>query len=234
MSDLLASLLVAKSNSSQESFHSSSSQPPPSSGPVARSLSPDVNPPASSQTQASAFQDAGFPVYDIDLYLAEPKDAASSTPAPHKRSSSQHESTQVVSNQVEPVPLGSKTRYHVAALNTLCQAKGLTLVFEIDGLVDFGGVVKIGGTTVTSGERWRSKKDAKEGLAEKGLDVAKTMDVKGKQYETSGEAGKNWVGMLLGESTNLGQRHGFYLQPTLFIDRERAGKKHAKVGVILL
>ena len=220
MSDLLASLLVAKSNSSQESFHSSCSQPPPSSGPIARSLSPDVNPPASSQTQASAFRNAGFPVYDIDLYLADPKDAASSTLAPNKRSSPPHESTQVVSNQLAPVPLGSKTRYHVAALNTLCQTKGLPLVFEIDGLVDFGGVVKIGGTTVTSEERWRSKKDAKEGLAEKGLEVAKTMDVKGMRYETSGEAGKNWIGMLLGESIILGQRYGFYLQPILLIDRE--------------
>ena len=109
----------------------------------------------------------------------------------------------MVSNQLEPVSLGSKTRYHVTALNLLCQSKGLTLVFEIDGLVDFGGVVKIGGTTVTSEERWRSKKDAREGLAEKGLDVAKTMDVKGKQDETSGEAGKNWIGVLLGESVNL-------------------------------
>ena len=213
MSDLLASLLVAKSNSSQESFHSSCSQPPPSSGPAATSLSPDVNPPASSQTQASPFHDAGFPVYDIDTYLADPKNAASSTPALNKRSSSQHKSTRVVSNPLEPVPLGSKTRHHVAALNTLCQAKGLPLVFEIDGVVDFGGVLKIGGTTVTSEERWRSKKDAKEGLAEKGLDIVKTMDAKGKQVktmdakgkqsETSGEAVKNWVGMLLGESINL-------------------------------
>ena len=203
MSDLLASLLVAKSNSSQESFQSSCSQPPPSSGPVATSLSPDVNPPASSQTQASASQDAGFPVYDIDLYLADPENAASSTPAPNKRGSSQHKSTQVVSNPLEPVSLGSKTSHHVAALTTLCQAKGITAVFEIDGVMDFGGVLKIDGTTVTSEERWRSKKDAKEGLAEKGLDVVKTMDAKRKQSETSGEAGKNWVGMLLGESINL-------------------------------
>ena len=200
MSDLLASLLVTKSNSSQESFHSSCSQPPPSSAPIAT----DANHPASSQKQTPAFPDAGFPVYDIDLYLADLKDAASSTTAPNKQSNSQHESTQVTSNQLEPVSLGSrKPRYHVSALNTLCQTKGLTPVFEIDGLVDFGGVVKIGGTTVTSEERWRSKKDAKEGLAEKSLDVVKTMDAKGKQPETTGEAGKNWVGMLLGKSIKL-------------------------------
>ena len=203
MSDLLASLLVAKSNSSQESFQSSCSQPPPSSGPAATSLSPDTSLPASSQTQASAFQDAGFPVYDIDLYLADPKNAASSTQAPNKGGNSQHKSTQVVSNPLEPVSLGSKTRHHVAALNTLCQAKGLTAVFEIDGVVDFGGVLKIDGTTVTSEERWRSKKDAREGLAEKGLDFVKKMDAKGKRSETSGEAGTNWVGKLLGESMNL-------------------------------
>ncbi len=203
MSDLLASLLVAKSNSSQESFQSSYSQPPPSSGPAATSLTPDMNPPASSQTQASAFQDEGFPVYDIDLYLAAPENAASSTQAPNKGSNSQHKSTQVVGNPLRPVSLGSKTRHHVAALNTLCQTKGLTAVFEIDGVVDFGGVLKIEETTVTSEERWSSKKDAKEGLAEKGMDVVKAMEAKRKQLATPGEAGKNWVGMLLGESINL-------------------------------
>lgn len=91
----------------------------------------------------------------------------------------------------------------MAALNTLCQAKGLTAVFEIDGVVDFGGVLKIGETTVKSEERWKSKKDAKEGLAEKSLDIVKAIDAKGKQSERSGEPSKNWVGMLLGECINL-------------------------------
>ena len=220
MSDLLASLLVAKSNSSQESFQSSYSQPPPCSGPAATSSTPGINPPASSQTQASAFQDAGFSVHDIDSYLAESKNLALSTEASNEGSHSQQKSTQMASNRLEPISLGSKTRHHVAALNTLCQAKGLTAVFEIDGVVDFGGVLKIGETTVKSEERWKSKKDAKEGLAEKGLDIVKAIDAKGKQSEKLGEAGKNWVGMLLGECMSLEQQHRFYLQPILIVSSE--------------
>ena len=91
----------------------------------------------------------------------------------------------------------------MAALNTLCQAKGLTAVFEIDGVVDFGGVLRVEETMVTSKERWSSKKDAKEGLAAKGLIVVSAMEAKRKQSEAPIEAGKNWIGMLLGESINL-------------------------------
>ena len=207
MSDLLASLLIAKSNSSQESFQSSYSQPPPSSGPAAASSAPDAHPPASSQTQASAFQDAGFSVSDIDSFLAEAKNLALSTQASNEGSDPQHKSAQMASNRLEPISLGSKTRHHVSALNILCQAKGLTAVFEIDGVVDFGGVLKIGETTVKSEERWKSKKDAKEGLAEKGLDIVKALDAKGKQSQKLGEAGKNWVGMLLGECISLEQHY---------------------------
>ena len=203
MSDLLTSLLVAKANSSQESFQSTYSQPPPSSGPAAASLVPDAHSPASSQTQASAFQNAGFSVSDIDAYLAEAKNLALSTQASNEGSNPQHKSPQMASERLEPISLGSKTRHHVAALNTLCQAKGVTAIFEIDGVVDFGGVLKIGETTVNSEERWKSKKDAKEGVAEKGLDILRALEAKGKQSEKPGEAGKNWVGMLLGECTSL-------------------------------
>ena len=215
MSDLLASLLAAKSNSSQESFQSSYSQPSPGLRAAIASSASDMNPPASSKTQASAFQDAGLSVYDVDSYLAEAKNLASSTQASNEGSHSQHMSAQVASNRLEPISLGSKTRHHVAALNILCQARGLTAVYEIEGGKDFGGVLKLGETTVKSGERWKSKKDAKEGLAEKGLDIVKAIDAKGKQSERSGEAGKNWVGMLLGECISLKQHYGFYLQPIL-------------------
>ena len=220
MSDLLASLLAPKSNSSQESFQSSYSQPSPNSGPATASSTSGINPPASSKLQASAFQDAGLSVYDIDSYLAEAKNPALSTQAPNEGSHSQHKSTQVASNRLEPISLGSKTRHHVSALNILCQAKGLTAIFEIDGVMDFGGVLKLGETTVKSEERWKSKKDAKEGLAEKGLEIVKAIDAKAKQSERSGEAGKNWVGMLNGECISLKQHYRFYLQPVLLANNE--------------
>lgn len=233
MSDLLASLRVAKSNSSQESFQSSYSQPPFRSGPNATSSTPDTNPPASSQTQASASKDTGFSVHDIDSYLAETKNLALSTEGSNEWSHSQHKSPQMASNRLEPISLGSKTRHHVSALNTLCQAKGLSAVFEIDGVVDFGGVLKIGGTTVKSEERWKSKKDAKEGLAEKGLDIVKAIDAKGKQSEKLGEARKNWVGMLLGECISLEQHYRFHLQPVLLVNSECVEQKYTNVGCIL-
>ena len=220
MSDLLASLLAPKSNSSQESFQSSYSQPSPNSGPATASSASGINSPAPSKLQASAFQDAGLSVYDIDSYLAEAKNPALSTQAPNEGSHSQHKSTQVASNRLEPISLGSKTRHHVSALNILCQAKGLTAIFEIDGVMDFGGVLKLGETTVKSEERWKSKKDAKEGLAEKGLEIVKAIDAKGKQSERSGEAGKNWVGMLNGECISLKQHYSFYLQPVLLVNSE--------------
>lgn len=234
MSDLLASLLAAKSNSSQESFQSSYSQPSPSSGAATASSASDLNPPASSKTQASAFQDAGLSVYDVDSYLAEAKNLASSTQASNEGSHSQYKSTQVASNQLEPISLGSKTRHHVAALNILCQAKGLTAVFEIEGVTDFGGVLKLGKTAVKSEERWKSKKDAKEGLAEKGLDIVKAIDAKGKQSERSGEAGKNWVGMLLGECISLKQPHRFYLQSILLVNSKGVEQKYTKAGSNLI
>ena len=205
MADLISSLLLPKngSNGSQESFHSVSSQPPPSSVPIPSSQAQEPTPPSSSQAQASYFQAAGLPVYDIDSYLTDPNNAELLKKTP-KGNQSQHKTPQRASNSLEPVLLGSKTSHHVSALNSLCQLKGVMPIFEIDGDIsnaDFGGVLKIGEITIASDERWHSKKEVKEALAEKGLDAVKTMDAKRKEPGTRGEAGRNWVGMLLGKAS---------------------------------
>ena len=96
--------------------------------------------------------------------------------------------------------LGTKTSFRVAALNTQCQTRGFLPVFEIEGETDFGGVLRLRDVTVTSDQRWQSKKDAREGLAEKGLEVVKLMGFTSKEPPIPQESGRNWVGMLHGMS----------------------------------
>ena len=202
MADLLASLVIAQSNSSQESFHSSFCQAPPSSAPALTSTAHNMPPEPSSETHASAFQAADLPIYDIDLFLTNSRNAALSKQSPTKSSTAQQKASQQAINLPEPISLGSKTSHNVATLNTLCQTKGLLPIYEIDGDASepgFYGVIKIGNITLSSDDRRRSKKEAREGLAAKGLEIVKAMEAQRKQPESYSDGGKNWVGMLLGK-----------------------------------
>lgn len=85
------------------------------------------------------------------------------------------------------------TLYH------LCQERGLTPEFDIEGDNEggFGGWLKVGNETIGQDQRWRSKKDAKEGLSERGVEVVKGMEVR--ERGSAGRAAqKNWIGMLQG------------------------------------
>ena len=196
MADLLASLVVPSSpRSSQESFRSIASQsrkesPPPSSSKLSSPA------PSSTADTTSALQAAGIPVYDIDSYLAQNAGLRSTSSANNVNASKKHTTTTLSSP--EPVSLGTRTGFHVSALNTQCQGKGILPVFEIEGTTDFGGVLKLGGAVVTTDQRWRSKKEAKEGLAEKGLEVVKKIGARQKSPGEPKEQGKNWVGLLHG------------------------------------
>lgn len=77
--------------------------------------------------------------------------------------------------------------------------RGLTPRFEIEGnqLKGFGGNVKIGEKTATTEDRWRSKKGAKEGLAEKVLDFVKELPSQ-KRKRPAAEPEENWIGLLHG------------------------------------
>ena len=200
MADLLASLVGPSSQrSSQESFRSLSSQPRTHS--PSPSSKPLPTPPTSTTFQTSAFQAAGLPVYDVDSYLAQ-NASLRSRPTNNNTNPSKGSGPNPTSVQ-EPVPLGTKSSFHIAALNTQCQSKGFLPVFDIEGTADFGGVLKLRGVTVTSERRWNSKKEAREGLAEKGLGIVKEMEAKPKESGGSQEAGRNWIGLLNGEYYSL-------------------------------
>lgn len=195
MTDLLTSLVDPSNlNSSQESFHSISSQPPSHDIAMAE---------PTTHAHASAFQAAGLPIFDAESFLTDPKhaslrDKAASATKPKSQTSKR---AQQSSDTGEPVSLESKTSHYVGALNTLCQTKGFLPVFEIEGdasVPDFGGALRLRDVTIASEERWHSKKEAREALAQKGLETARGMP-KEKSTDTGGDMDeRNWVGMLLG------------------------------------
>ena len=193
MTDLLKSLVLP--NSSQESFHSlaehfSSSSPAPNTADhdSATAQSPSLS-------QPSALQAAGLPIYDVDAFLAAPENATLLHHAPDRKNA-----------PTQPVALGSRSTHHVATLNIVCQQKGLVPDFQIDGdasNADFGGSLKIGDVVIARDERWHSKKEAREALAERGLEILKGMEAEKKVPNTSGVKDKNWIGLLLGQSPVL-------------------------------
>lgn len=100
----------------------------------------------------------------------------------------------------QPVPLGTpKTSHYTVAFYQLCQERGFVPQFEIDGdeFDGFGGWLKVGNETIGSEERWRTKKSAKEGLAQKGLGIVKDMDARIKSSAAQASE-KNWIGLLQG------------------------------------
>lgn len=208
MADLLPSLLVPNSpspRSSQESFRSFASEHP-ADATVHNSSQPQAKPTTSTSStsgtfQASALQAAGLPVYDIESYLNDPKNSALHANTGNGNKASK-KSAPTATNAPEPVSLGTKTSFHTAALNTQCQSKGFLPLFDLDGSAldgGFTGVLKLRDITVTSDQRWRSKKEAREGLAEKGLATVQGMDAKKKEPGAPVEPGRNWIGMLHGE-----------------------------------
>lgn len=197
MRDLLSSLVLP--NSSQESFHSISSQPRADSPPPSALKTAPIAPTAP-EIQTSAFQAAGLPVYDVDIFLKENKPLHSNSASNNKYPAKNY--SQSAASPAEPVSLGTKTSFHVAALNMQCQLKGFLPIFEIEGdasNADFGGLLKLRDMTITSDQRWHSKKEAREGLAEKGLESVQGMEAKRKEIGTPSEPGTNWVGILHGK-----------------------------------
>lgn len=149
------------------------------------------------------FQAAGLAIYDAETYVNDPKSQAllaanaKNTPNPGKSSGGAPPSNLV--------PVGApKTNHHVPVLYMLCQKRGIVPEFEIDGdRYGFGGWLKIGNETVSRDERWSTKKDAKEGLAERGVEVVKGMQ----ERENAPLAnGQSWVGKLQGTSELLYDR----------------------------
>ena len=203
MTDLLKSLVLP--SSSQESFHSlaerfSSSSPAPDTAnhDSATSQSPPLS-------QPSALQAAGLPIYDVDAFLAAPENATLLHHASDRKNAPTQQRKPEI-NPSQPVSLGSRSTHHVTALNTLCQQKGLVPDFQIDGSAsnaDFGGFLKIGDVVIARDERWHNKKEAREALAERGLETVKSMEAQKKIPKTPSVKDKNWIGLLHGQSPVL-------------------------------
>lgn len=133
----------------------------------------------------AAAHPGGIVVHDVEAYL----------------SSSKGQSLMASTTSPQPVQLGgAKTNHHVTILYQLCQSRGLVPQFEIEAQPNggFGGWLQVGNETIFSSEGWLNKKEAKEALAEKGLELVKGMGDKknGKGVAAEGEP-KNWIGLLL-------------------------------------
>lgn len=177
MSDLLASLIVA--NPQVEAT--------------------DTQKESSSADHQATSQADSLVVHDVEAYLNDPKNKALMASSSKKQSIS----TTTVYGTPEPVQLGGpKTSHHVSMLHHLCQAKCLVPQFEIEMQADggFGGSLRIGTETVYSHGGSPSKKEAKEALAEKGVQLVKGMVGTGKGTTSSEEEHKNWIGLLQGAS----------------------------------
>ena len=199
MTDLLKSLVLP--NSSQESFHSLAEHFSPSSPTPSTANHNSATSQSPSLSQPSALQAAGLPIYDVDAFLAAPENATLLHHAPDRKNAPTQQ-PKAETNPSQPVSLGSKSTHHVSTLNMLCQQKGLVPDFQIDGdasNTDFGGFLKIGDVVIARDERWHSKKEAREALAEKGLETVKGMDAEKKAPNTPGVKDKNWIGLLLGQ-----------------------------------
>ena len=196
MPDLLSSLAAA--NGSNESFHSVNSSPATST----HNQKPlDMH--------SAALQAEGVAVYDLDAYMNDPNNQLllqDSTTARKGKTSSPRNRSSIGSgsSSTEPIQLGAaKTSQHVKLLYEICQGSGLQLEFKIDGdQSGFGGWMSVNGEKIEADELWRSKKEAKEGLAEKGLELAQKLAQNPRIVPVAaGAVGHqvNWIGNLLGK-----------------------------------
>ena len=209
MADLLRSLISSAPSSqalslhhysSDESFHSTGSRQP-------SEASKDA-------AHATAEENAGLPIFDLQSYLSDPSHA-SPLALPKKLNhfvqspaQSNNNLASAANTARSPVPLGTKTSHHVPTLNTICQAKGLpTPVYDLNqqgegNEVSFGGSVRISEAVISSEKRWRNKKETKEGLAEQAMAIVSAMtprgrEASGRQNENANtNSTKNWIGML--------------------------------------
>ena len=214
MADLMSSLLTPDGKrleykSSEESFHSITNELPNSS--LSRkenkaSVTIDNHEPAEKGQITSSVHEIGQAV-DVDTFLKslESSIISKSTYSGTKQSSA---------DPLRPVELNTTTNHYVATLNNLCQANGISPIFDINGEADkalFGGTLKVGDQTFTLQTQCRSKKEAKERLAESAIGPVKAM---GPQKRDSTQPDENWVGKLQGRACHV------YLPMTLL------GKKH--------
>lgn len=129
-------------------------------------------------------------------YLERPQTkallAAANANSKGKSSKSKSNGTVVA---VHPVQLGEPTSsFHTAELNQLGQQLGIVPQYDLEGnnQQGWGGKLTLGERTITEdGVRWQTKRAAKGGLAELGLETMKAMTSVQDMLKT-----RNWVGLL--------------------------------------
>ncbi|MCJ1259717.1 hypothetical protein MMC24_007556 [Lignoscripta atroalba] len=172
----------------------------------------------SSQTEAQPMNNHALcaqtgghlPIHDVNAYLNDPANRALLDTKPMKNlpgndlSKSSNSTTQPPNgSDPSPMQLGApESSLNLSRLYELCQAKGFTPEFTIEEDPNrgqtFTGKLCIGSETIVAqGEkdRWNSKKEAKQALALKGLDVVKSLEPRVKRIDED-VRGENWIGKL--------------------------------------
>jgi len=173
----------------------------------------------SSQQTSSSENGHGPVLHDVDDYLGRPDNhsllststSTSSASKPKTKSPAQNSATTPSKPKptatIVPVQVGApKSSASISRLNTICQQKGLFLDWDIreteSSVPGFRGTLTIGAETLVLEEAQPSKKDARQILAERGVEVAERMEARVRGGSEGGEGGsggnENWIGKLLG------------------------------------
>lgn len=195
MAGLLSSLTAAD-NGSQEVFHSARSSPETGDNDQNHDL------------HSRAMQANGLAVYDVDSFLNDPNNQLllndRSTTKKGKTAQSSQNPNNGSSSTTEPIQLGGpRTSQHVKQLYEICQSRGLQPEFEYEGDDScFSGSITINDETISIDQKFRSKKDVKEALAEAGIEIAKRVaqDIR-PMMATDANNQVNWIGKLLGKQS---------------------------------
>ena len=179
MADIMGTLILPK-NASQDSFHSTHSQSShflPNPGPTT------VN---------------ALILQDVDAFLDDCQNEALAKSRASFEATAGSKPTPHVEPQ-QPVLIGqTRSSQHIQTLHYLCQQRGIIPEFDLNGgtSTDWGGWLRINEHNIGSDQRWPTKKAAREGLAEKAIEIVKDIQIMGAQVRTSSQI--NWVGRLLG------------------------------------
>ncbi len=239
MADLLEHLIPPPA-SSHESFqptpemchdtHTATSQAQHAAPPLQAlpGLTPTSTTSTSDNSTIAALQAAGLTVSDVATYLQDPENArllAETGSKKRKAASNQAadasptKPTTTTTTTALPVPEpvqigGPKTSHNVARLNHLCQERGLIPVFDFvePTAQRFRATLRFGEHVVAfeEGAMFGSKKEAKEAVAARGLDIIADIPLPraGGGAGISGPGGvkereENWVGKLAGKRVSF-------------------------------
>ncbi|MCJ1374063.1 hypothetical protein MMC20_005293, partial [Loxospora ochrophaea] len=195
MADLLSSLIVPDSD--QESFHSAHSQNHPAIA------SPTLSESTMATTKRLSAEDE-YPVHDFQTFLNNPANQTLLESSKKKKSSTQSQNPLNYGANVQPVRLGGgHSSVSISTLYQLCQARGLTPEFQIDGSnTSFNGRLILGpDQVIEENNYWTTKKEVKQALAKKGIKVVESIDAPSAHSTTDSNPTENWIGKLMEFST---------------------------------